>query len=84
MKNRYPHPTIPGKLISRQALHQQRKHSLGKCHICAGKICELSKWLCMDHYMSNGVTARERARKKLGCKRRNTGKIYRLENERSK
>ena len=59
--------------ISRQRKYQLRMKREKHCHICGEPA--LGKWRCLKHL----VEARERARKKLGCKRRNKTRSYKLE-----
>lgn len=70
----YPHPTVPGKMISRQRVWQLRKVANGRCYIC-GQDAVLSGYRCLKH----AIAATESGRKLKGCKRRNwNAKIYQL------
>ncbi len=57
-----------GTPMSRQQIHMLRKRARGLCWICSKAALE-GGYFCLDHQ----IQARERMRKKLGCRRRNTG-----------
>src|SRR4051812_24207866 len=57
-----------GTPMSRQQIHMLRKRSKGICWICSNHAIKGS-YFCVEHQ----VKARERMRKKLGCRRRNLG-----------
>ena len=64
-----------GTPMSRQQIHMLRKRAKGICWIC-NKPALKGGYFCLDHQ----VEARERMRKKLGCRRRNWGaESYALE-----
>jgi hypothetical protein len=50
--------------ISRQRKYQLRMKRHNRCHICGEPA--VTGWFCLKHLAGN----RERARKRLGCKRR--------------
>jgi hypothetical protein len=52
-----------GKPMSRQQIHMLRKKAKGLCYICNRPAVGVH---CLEHT----IQARERMRKKLGCKRR--------------
>jgi hypothetical protein len=57
-----------GTPMSRQQIHMLRKRARGICWICS-KPAIKGSYFCIEHQ----VKARERMRKKLGCRRRNLG-----------
>jgi hypothetical protein len=59
--------------ISRQYRYQLRMKRDKRCTICGEPA--VGDWRCLKHL----VEARERQRKKLGCKRRNKARSYALE-----
>jgi hypothetical protein len=66
-----------GTPMSRQQIHMLRKRAKGICWICS-KPALKGGYFCLEHQ----VQARERMRKKLGCRRRNLGATsYALENK---
>lgn len=69
-----------GTPMSRQQIHMLRKRARGLCWICNKPALE-GGYFCLDHQ----IQARERMRKKLGCRRRNLGATsYKLDEARSK
>ena len=72
-----------GTPMSRQQIHMLRKRARGICWICSKPALE-GGYFCLDHQ----IQARERMRKKLGCRRRNFGatsyKLKEKANARSK
>lgn len=44
---KYPHPTIPGKMVSRQRICQIKKQLKGKCMFCSAPA--INKALCQKH-----------------------------------
>ncbi|MFN7139702.1 MAG: hypothetical protein ACK4UN_10210 [Limisphaerales bacterium] len=66
-----------GTPMSRQQIHMLRKRARGLCWICSKPALE-GGYFCLDHQ----IQARERMRKKLGCRRRNLGATsYKLKEE---
>jgi hypothetical protein len=66
-----------GTPMSRQQIHMLRKRARGLCWICNKPALE-GGYFCLDHQ----IQARERMRKKLGCKRRNLGALsYKLKKD---
>jgi hypothetical protein len=57
-----------GTPMSRQQIHMLRKRARGLCWICS-KPALKGGYFCVEHQ----IQARERMRKKLGCRRRNKG-----------
>ena len=57
-----------GTPMSRQQIHMLRKRARGICWICS-KPALKGGYFCLEHQ----IQARERMRKKLGCRRRNLG-----------
>ena len=57
-----------GTPMSRQQIHMLRKRARGLCWICSKKALK-GGYFCAEHQ----IQARERMRKKLGCRRRNKG-----------
>jgi len=55
--------------LSRQYIHQVRKHRRGICSVCTRPIVAESKWLCAAHLKAR----RERERKRVGAKKRHYG-----------
>lgn len=68
-----------GTPMSRQQIHMLRKRARGLCWICSKPALE-GGYFCLEHQ----IQARERMRKKLGCRRRNLGATsYKLKKEES-
>ncbi len=66
-----------GTPMSRQQIHMLRKRAKGICWICSKPALE-GGYFCLEHQ----IQARERMRKKLGCRRRNRGALsYRLKKQ---
>jgi hypothetical protein len=66
-----------GTPMSRQQIHMLRKRARGLCWICSKPALE-GGYFCLDHQ----IQARERMRKKLGCRRRNFGATsYKMKKE---
>lgn len=69
-----------GTPMSRQQIHMLRKRARGLCWICSQPALK-GGYFCIDHQ----IQARERMRKKLGCRRRNKGAAsYALEEKKAK
>jgi len=69
-----------GTPMSRQQIHMLRKRARGLCWICSQPALK-GGYFCVEHQ----IQARERMRKKLGCRRRNKGAAsYALEKKGSR